>query len=510
MGRSTTSGGPYTTVASPTGTSYTDTGLTNGTTYYYVVAAVDLAGTGPNSSQASARPTSPVPAAPTGLAATPYNSEVDLIWTASAGATSYNVLRSTTSGGPYTAVATAIATASYIDTGLTNGTGYYYVVSATNSAGTSGNSAQVSATPVATPIVDSWLDDDIGAVGQGGSSGYNAGTFILNGSGAGITGTGDGFDYTYQPLVGDGTVIARVASQTTGESGVMIRETLTGNARFVDMLLQQGIGAIFQNRTAIGGSAVTGASVSTTTVPYWVKLARVGNVFTGYISPDGVTWTQVGTVTDTMASSVYVGLAQSSMTYSSLATATFTNVGIVATATWSSQDIGAVQNVGASYYSNAVATLHGSGADIWGTADQFRYTYKPVSGNCSITARVTAVGDTNVWAKAGVMIRETLTAGSRHASVYVTPGSGISFQWRSNTNGSSGSTTTGGLKAPYWVRVVRSGNTLTAYRSTNGTTWTTIGSQTITMATAVYIGLPVTSHNASAICTATLDNITAP
>ncbi len=148
--RSTTNGGSYTTIATLVATtSYTDTGLTNGTTYYYVVQAVNSAGTSPNSNQASATPTCSAPAAPTGLSPTPRNAQVSLSWTASSGAASYNVKRSTISSGPYTTVAAGVTTTSYTDTGLTNGTTYYYVVSAVNSCGESANSAQVSATPQA-------------------------------------------------------------------------------------------------------------------------------------------------------------------------------------------------------------------------------------------------------------------------------------------------------------------------------------------------------------------------
>jgi fibronectin type 3 domain-containing protein len=153
--RSTTSGGPYTTIASPTATNYTDTGLTNGTSYYYVVSAVNSAGESANSGQVNATPSAP-PAAPTGLAATAGNAQVSLTWNASSGATSYNVKRSTTSGGPYTTIASPTAT-NYTDTGLTNGTTYYYVVSAVNSAGESTNSAQVSATPSAPPAAPTGL-----------------------------------------------------------------------------------------------------------------------------------------------------------------------------------------------------------------------------------------------------------------------------------------------------------------------------------------------------------------
>ncbi|WP_339158526.1 endo-1,4-beta-xylanase [Paenibacillus sp. FSL W8-0186] len=148
--RATTSGGPYTNVATGlTTASYTNTGLTNGTTYYYVVSASNSIGQGPDSVQVSATPAAgtQAPSAPTGLAATAGNAQVSLTWNAVSGATSYTVKRATTSGGPYTDVATGLTTASYTNTGLTNGTTYYYVVSASNSAGQSPNSAQVSATP---------------------------------------------------------------------------------------------------------------------------------------------------------------------------------------------------------------------------------------------------------------------------------------------------------------------------------------------------------------------------
>ncbi|WP_375143108.1 cellulose binding domain-containing protein [Paenibacillus sp. D2_2] len=150
--RATTSGGPYTTVASGvTATSYTNTGLTNGTAYYYVVSAVNSAGESPNSAAAFATPAggggTTVPAAPTGLTATAGNGQISLNWSASTGATSYNVKRATTSGGTYTTVATGVTGTTYTNQGLTNGTTYYYVVSAVNSAGESPNSAAASAIP---------------------------------------------------------------------------------------------------------------------------------------------------------------------------------------------------------------------------------------------------------------------------------------------------------------------------------------------------------------------------
>ena len=146
--RSATSGGPYAQISAPSATSYTDTGLTNGTTYFYVVSAYNSAGQSANSSEMSATPTGPStpPAVPANLQATAGNAQVSLSWTASSGATSYHLKRSTTSGSGYTQIAAPTAT-SYTDTGLTNGIAYFYVVSALNTAGESANSAQATATP---------------------------------------------------------------------------------------------------------------------------------------------------------------------------------------------------------------------------------------------------------------------------------------------------------------------------------------------------------------------------
>jgi fibronectin type 3 domain-containing protein len=146
--RNTTSGAETTIATGVTTTSYTDTTVTNGTTYFYVVSAVNAAGESPNSNEASATPVCSIPAAPTGLTPTAGNAQVSLSWTASSGATSYNVKRNTTSGAE-TTIATGVTTTSYTDTTVTNGTTYYYVVSASNTCGESANSGEVSATPAA-------------------------------------------------------------------------------------------------------------------------------------------------------------------------------------------------------------------------------------------------------------------------------------------------------------------------------------------------------------------------
>jgi fibronectin type 3 domain-containing protein len=151
--RGAANGGPYTQISAATSANFTDMGLTNGSTYYYVVSALNASGESANSLQANATPSASAapPATPTGLTATAGNAQVSLTWTAGAGATSYHVKRSTSSGGPYTQVA-APTTASDVDSGLTNLTTYYYVVSGLNAAGESANSSQASATPMTTAV----------------------------------------------------------------------------------------------------------------------------------------------------------------------------------------------------------------------------------------------------------------------------------------------------------------------------------------------------------------------
>ena len=156
--RASSSGGYFATIATVSGTTYTNAGLTNGLTYYYEVAAVGSSGVSANSGYVSATPVGPPPI-PTGLTATSgADAIVPLIWNASYGATNYNLKRSTIYGGPYTTIASMDGT-NYTDTGLANGTTYYYVVTAVGPNGESQDSTQTSATPLA-PLVVTWFKAD--------------------------------------------------------------------------------------------------------------------------------------------------------------------------------------------------------------------------------------------------------------------------------------------------------------------------------------------------------------
>jgi hypothetical protein len=158
---------------------------------------------------------------------------------------------------------------------------------------------------------------------------------------------------------------------------------------------------------------------------------------------------------------------------------------------------------------NGAFTVGGSGTDIWGNADDFRFVYKRLSGNGTVTVKLESITNTNAWAKGGVMIRESLEAGSKFAYVVSTPAQGVSFGWRNVTNAACGSMTQAGLPTTHWVKLTRTGDVFTAQYSANGTTWTdiknadgTATATTVTMMGSVYIGLCVTSHNAAAATTA--------
>ncbi len=678
----------------------------------------------------------------------------------------------------------------YISMQLATGT-YYAALSS------HGNYGDVGAyNVIVNSVPNEWTTQDVGSVGLVGSTTYNSatGVYSVEGSGSDIGGTADGMQFAWQTLTGDGTIIARVDSMTgtaTGaKTGLEIRETTANNAKHVAMVQTWGSGPRMLTRSSAGGSTTSVTTTAAAFAPIWLKLTRVGNVFTSYTSNDGVTWTQFGTSTVSMASQVKIGLVSSAASNTKLnlsrlsnvslsgalgaaapvyngltsptgvsinpATGTgltiswtdgvgetgyrverstdgvnFTSAGTVAAdvtsftdpnlagslryfyrviatdasgdslpsivtsginrpsavtnfaitsldttrtvlnwrdtngesgyrverstdgvnfttiaslgtnipsytdsgltvstsytyrvtplssfgdgasataiggtrlpavtgsafnsvastaislrwtdmtyetsyritrstdgktyttlatvaanttsytdttvtaaneyyyrvigvnsvsesvlptaifaatpsatslpSPWSAADIGAVTGAGTTDYNAGTFKVISSGADIWGTADAFRYTYQPLTGDGTITAKVNSAENTGGWAKLGVMVRETLAANSKHAMVVVTPSNGVALQYRTATAGSSTNVAGAAVAAPYWVRMTRVGNLLTSYSSADGVTWNTVGSVTISMASTVYIGLAADANTTSLLNTSTFTNVT--
>ncbi|MEJ6569953.1 MAG: glycosyl hydrolase [Akkermansiaceae bacterium] len=149
-------------------------------------------------------------------------------------------------------------------------------------------------------------------------------------------------------------------------------------------------------------------------------------------------------------------------------------------------------------YNDGIYNVDGWGSDIWGTADQCRFTYREMSGDAEIIAKIAWVQNTHLWAKGGVMMRSDLTAGSPNAFVFQRPDKQVTFQTRTAAGGSTTSVgPVGGTGAVKWVRLVRSGDNFSAYYSTNSATgpWTQVGATTsISMPSTVKTGIAATSH----------------
>jgi hypothetical protein len=218
---------------------------------------------------------------------------------------------------------------------------------------------------------------------------------------------------------------------------------------------------------------------------------------------------------------LYAGLPVSSHDTGRLNTATFDNVAVTAIAgggggggsalpaPWQTQDVGAVGQTGTAAYAAGTGafTVAGAGTDIWGSSDAFRFVYQSLTGDGQIVARLTAIQNTQSFAKAGVMLRESLGAGSAHVILDVAPGGTVEFMTRPTTGGSTSWLAGTSQPPPAWLRLVRSGSTIIGYVSANGTAWTAIGSTTFSGSGTIYAGLIVTSHDSAALNTSTFDQV---
>jgi GH18 family chitinase len=362
-----------------------------------------------------------------------------------------------------------------------------------------------------------WSSQDIGAVAATGSWSQAGSTYTVAGSGADIYGTADEFRFVYQNITGDASITARVATiqnvYTWTKAAVMVRDGLGAGAANATMVASPTAsnGYRWQVRATAGGPT-TSTTGSNGAAPVWLRIERIGNTLWGFTSADGVTFTLVGSKTVAMAATVQIGLAVTSHTDGALANATFDNVTIASGPAWSSQDVGAVASAGSWSQSAGTYTVVGSGADIWGTADEFRFVYLPVAGDATIIARMNSVQNTHAFAKAGLMMRKDLTAGSMHVFVDASPGTTVMKLEKRATAGATSSATDDAASAPNrWLRLVRVGTTFSASWSNDGVSWTSPTGWTNQAMTGLsgtlYVGLAVTSHNDGMLCTSSMDSV---
>jgi hypothetical protein len=154
--------------------------------------------------------------------------------------------------------------------------------------------------------------------------------------------------------------------------------------------------------------------------------------------------------------------------------------------------------------------VQGAGSDIWDTSDQFHFIWQSMPGNGTFSAHVTSQTNSSGWAKAGVMLRLNNNPAAPFYALYITPGNGLSVQYRATAGANAAQLMNIAGTAPVYLRVSRSGTTFTSYTSTDGVTWTALAGSTITLASlsgSILQGMAATSHNASVICTVTFDSV---
>lgn len=306
--------------------SYTDSGLTSGATYTYRVVTLDAQGDSVTSGTSSSSTRLPAPGASFSEVAADH---VTLGWTDLSGETEYVIERST-NGTDYTALATLPAgTTTYRDDGVASLGEYYYRMSARNGSIPGIVSSAIFTGTPGGALPAPWVSQDLGNVPGRGAAGYDGTTFTLISAGTDLSGTTDSLHFVRQSLVGDGTILARLASlentSADAEIGLMVRETLNNNSKSFAVVAAPGEAAHLRYRTSTGGSST---SPGTGPIgPQWLKLTRAGNTFTGFTSADGKTWAQLGNaVTISMAETVHVGLASTSANAGTLNVATFDSV----------------------------------------------------------------------------------------------------------------------------------------------------------------------------------------
>jgi hypothetical protein len=377
--------------------------------------------------------------------------------------------------------------------------------------------ASLPALAAAQTLPAGWAVADVGAPVIPGYATYSGDTFTVSGAGTGIDGAADQFTFAYRLITGDVTIIARVdglpLAMPGAQAAVMIRQGLSAGSKHATVTASIAEGVAFRRRKATGGATTTTTTAGA--APVWLRLDRRGSAITASLSSNGTTWTAIGSDTVSMSNVLYVGLAVSSrlivapaqVNFSAVQTPSLVEYGGPLPAGWSSQDIGGPGQAGGAAYDNGTFGLRGGGADIGGAWDQFRYAYRTSSGDVDIVARVRDLGNTSGQSKAGVMIRDSLTANGAHASMVVTSSGATIFRRRAAGGGASADTPGPPMQAPVWVKLSLRNGVVTASQSLDGAAWTVVGTQALTLPVPFQIGLAVTSANNAATVTANVDNV---
>ncbi len=303
------------------------------------------------------------------------------------------------------------------------------------------------------------------------------------------------------------------------KAGIMMRDSIAGagsSLGYAILAVTPGNAVQLQWDNDSSGGVNQGDSAGTggtTTAPIWLRLSRSGTSVTGYYSTNDSTWSSVGTATLTGSTSTEdVGMFADSQNGGAMGGATFSNFSTSNSsfATYSSTTASMVDS------NNGAYTIDAEGADVWTTTDQYGSIYVPggAGSTSTTTVEVDSQDDTSPWAKAGIMMRDSIAgAGSSlgYVILAVTPGNAVQLQWDNDSSGGvnqGDSAGTGGTTtAPIWLRLSRSGTSVTGYYSTNDSTWSSVGTATLTGSTSTEdVGMFADSQSGGVVSQSTFSN----
>ncbi len=383
-----------------------------------------------------------------------------------------------------------------------------------------------------------WLCQDIGTLRLDGSGALSEKTWSISAGGTGIGGLGLSYDqvrFVNQSVSSDMQITAQVVSQQaagpTSQVGLMARQNMEQGSPFYSIMLTRQHGIVVQYRSGFAGAAIitgTLATINADKQAHYLEIQRVRDKFQAAVSTDGVTYTLVpgSSVTLVMPDKVLVGLAASSGVNATLGTATYahltiskpTNIPLASRPAsncptgWSCGDVGNPALVGNQIVNNGTMTLLGAGTDIWGTSDQFHFVWRSLTNNSTVSTHVTTLQQTNVLAKAGVMLRTSIADDAPYYAAFITPHKGITVRYRT-IKGLNAQVVAANeaFQPPAYLRVARWKNIFTTYVSPDGLTWSALGGSSVSMDVQgpMLGGMALTSHNGAIMGSATFDSFSA-
>jgi hypothetical protein len=355
-----------------------------------------------------------------------------------------------------------------------------------------------------------WQQADVGNVGLAGSASETGdGDLIMNGAGSDIWGTADSFHFLYQPIE-DGTIRANGPTFTSNPNdpfakiGIMIRLTLDPGSPEVILDMKPDGSIEFMTRSAQNGETTFIAGLNQRGSN--LSLVRNNGVVSGIVCGNGCV--TVGS-TPFPSGPALIGAAITSHDPTRLAEAMFpASPPSVRTVPdpWVTGDEGAVGLRGSAYFQQGTFTVSGAGADIWGTSDAYRTVDTTQNGNGTIAARVVSENGANTFAKAGIVAAPFGRTGPT-VILDARPDGSIEFMARATQGGEMAFVAGSSAAFPMWLKLQRTGNTFTGFVSPDGSAWQMVGSTDVSMPTNITVGMAVTSHDTSALNTATFDHV---